>query len=92
MIARLSPFFKNRGTALPSSLKVTKEQILKYWEHWILWGMAGKRVEAFVLATGWSGPLPKGMLETFFELDHFLSKMEAQVIEKELKELKKSGR
>jgi hypothetical protein len=70
---------------LPSSLKVSKESILKYWEHWLLWRMAGKRVEAFVLATGWKGALPKAMLEVFFEVDNFLDKMESQALEKELK-------
>ena len=69
-------------------MKVTKEQILRYWDRWLLWRMAGKRVEAYVLATGWEGPLPKGMLETFFELDNFLGKMEAQYLEKELKKKK----
>lgn len=50
--------------------------------------MVGKRVEAFVLAVGWKGALPKAMLEVFFELDNFLEKMEAQVLEKELKKRK----
>jgi len=36
----------------------------------------GKRVEAFVLATGWQGPLPRSMLQTFFELDDFYGRME----------------
>jgi hypothetical protein len=47
--------------------------------------MSGKRVEAFVMATAWKGPLPRKMLETFFELDSFLGKMEAQWLEKEAK-------
>jgi len=51
--------------------------------------MSGKRVEAFVAATAWQGSLPKGMLEVFFEIDNFLDKMEAQVMEKEMK--KKHG-
>lgn len=42
-------------------------------------------MEAFVLAIGWRGPLPKSMLEVFFELDNFLDKMESQALEKELK-------
>jgi hypothetical protein len=58
---------------------------MKYWDHWTLWRMTGKRVEAFIAATGWKGPLPKAMLEVFFEVDHILDKMEAQVLEKELK-------
>lgn len=47
--------------------------------------MTGKRIEAFVIAKGWKGPLPKLMLETFFELDHFMDKMEAQFLEREAK-------
>jgi hypothetical protein len=47
--------------------------------------MAGRRVEAFVSAVDWKGPLPKALLETFFELDHFMDKMEAQWLEKEAK-------
>ena len=58
----------------------------------MLWRMAGKRVESFVLATGWKGPLPKSMLETFFELDSFYGKMEAQALKKELEKQKKHGR
>jgi len=50
--------------------------------------MIGKRVEAFVLATDWKGPLPKSMLETFLELDNFIEKMESQFLEKKLKEKK----
>jgi hypothetical protein len=56
----------------------------------MLWQMTGKRAEAFVLAVGWNGPLPKLMLETFFELDSFLAKMENQWLEKQLKK-KKNG-
>lgn len=58
---------------------------MKFWEHWLLWRMSGKRVEAFVLAVGWKGPLPKSMLEVFFELDNFMDKMESQYLENELK-------
>lgn len=43
----------------------------------------GRRVEAFVLAIGWKGPLPKAMLDTFFFLDNFFGKMEAQKAKKE---------
>ena len=65
-----------------------KSQILKWWDNWLLWRMIGKRVEAFVLATDWKGPLPKSMLETFLELDNFIEKMESQFLEKKLKEKK----
>lgn len=64
--------------------------ILHYWEDWLLWRMTGKRVEAFVVALGWQGPLPKAMLETFFEVDHFMDKMEMQWLENEMKK-KRNG-
>lgn len=38
--------------------------------------MTGRRVEAFVLAAGWIGPLSKAMLDTFFFLDGFFGIME----------------
>lgn len=82
MISRLSPFFQDKGNALPSSLRASREQIVHYWDQWMLWRMIGKRVEAFVIATGWQGPLPKAMLEVFFELDGFYDKMESQWLEK----------
>ena len=53
--------------------------------------MAGKRVEAFVLATGWEGALPRSMLDTFFELDSFMGKMESQKLERDAK-AKKNAR
>lgn len=90
MIRRLSPFFKDTGNALPSTLKITREQIEKWWDYWLLWRMLEKRVEAFVLATNWQGALPKSMLETFLELDNFIGKMEAQFLEKKLKEKKRA--
>ena len=51
--------------------------------------MLGKNVQAFVLATGWQGALPRLMLEVFFELDSFMDKMEAQWIEREVKKKQK---
>lgn len=47
--------------------------------------MLERKLDAFILATGWQGPLPRSMLDTFFELDSFMGKMEAQKMEKELK-------
>lgn len=85
MIARLSPFFKKTGNEIPSVIGLTKEQILRWWDYWLLWRMTGKRVEAFALVVDWKGPMSKSMLETFFELDNFMAKMEAQRLEKELK-------
>jgi hypothetical protein len=38
----------------------------------------GRRIEAFVLAMGWKGPLPKALLETVFFLDSFFGKMEVK--------------
>jgi len=66
-------------------VKVTVEQLEKWWKLWLFWRMIGKRVEAFIMALDWKGPLPRSMLETFFELDNFMDKMEAQKVEKELK-------
>jgi hypothetical protein len=84
LISRLSPFFRDTGDALPSTIKVTQEQITKYWEHWLFWKMCGRRVEAFVMALGWKSTLPRAMLEVFFELDNFMDRMEAQKLRKEL--------
>lgn len=49
--------------------------------------MVGKRVESFVIAR----TLPKAMLDTFFFLDWFFGKMEAEQLEKEAKEAKKKA-
>jgi hypothetical protein len=46
------------------------------------------RVEAFVLAIGWDGPLPRGMLDTFFEIDDMYGRMERKFL-KELTKKKK---
>lgn len=77
---------------MPSAVKCTKEQVLRWWDHWLLWRMTGKRIEAFVLATDWKGVLPRSMLDTFFELDDFFGRMEAQRLEKELEELRRRAR
>lgn len=59
----------------------------------MLWRLCGRRIEAFVLAAGWTGPLPKAMLETFFFLDGFYGIMEEKRAKEEAEEeAKKSKR
>lgn len=61
------------------------EEIRKWWDHWLLYKMLDRNLEAFVVATNWKGALPRSMLKTFFEIDHVYSKMEIQKMERDSK-------
>jgi hypothetical protein len=68
---------------------VTEAQVTKWWDYWTLYRMAGKKIEIFALLVDWKGPLSRSMLDTFFELDYFMDKMEKQKMKQESKRNKK---
>lgn len=53
------------------------------------WRYAGKNAQSFIILSGWVGPLPKSMTDTFAELDSFYGKMEMQHLKKKAKESSK---
>jgi hypothetical protein len=77
------PLVRKPSKNLPKTVEITIGQVDAWWDYWLLWRIAGKRIESFMSMVGWSGPLSKSILDVFLELDAFYEKMEAQMMEKE---------
>jgi hypothetical protein len=91
-VGRVRPLVRKPSKDLPKTVDITISQVDAWWDYWLLWRIAGKRIESFMALVGWYGPLSKSILDVFLELDNFYEKMETQMMEKEMESRKKHGR